>query len=306
MKVCLLQGGNSSERDISIKSSEAIAGAIIELGYDIDTVDPKDYSNIEDLIIKIKSINPDIVFIGLHGGDGENGVLQAVLKASGIKFTGSSYSASAIAIDKYISASIAKIHDISVPKQHLLNSIPKDMKQLLEYIDFPIVVKPNTAGSSVGIHIVDDYDDLITAMEDAFRYDKNIILQEFIKGRELTVTILDNKVLPVVEIVPKSGFYDYKNKYTKGNTEYLCPANLSVSETRILQMYAEKIFKTTGCEIYGRIDFRYDGKKFYFLETNTLPGMTELSLSPMAAKETGIDFKELISQIINLSLKKAE
>ena len=298
MNICLLQGGVSSERDISLISSAAIAKAINILNHKLTTIDPQDYPQPEDLIHAIKQTNCDLVFIGLHGGDGENGIIQALLQSAGIKFTGSDYKASAIAMDKYLSASIAKIHDINVPKQHLFDSIPKDLKQLIEYLNFPIVVKPNSAGSSVGIHIVNDCDSLIIAMKDAFNYDELVILQEFIKGREITVTILNNNTLPVVEIKPKNGFYDYKNKYTKGSTEYICPAELTDSESRLVQMYAHKLFNTIGCSIYGRVDFRYDGKKFYFLEVNTLPGMTELSLSPMAANEIGIDFNCFIEKII--------
>lgn len=302
MKIILLQGGSSPERDISLKSSLAIANSIEHLNHELLKIDPIDYPNIEDLIIEIKKEKADLVFLGLHGGDGEDGTIQAVLRASKQAFTGSDHKSSAIAMDKYISASIAKIHDVPVPRQHILNSVPKDMKQLIEYLNFPIVVKPNSSGSSVGTHIAHNHDDLIVAMQDALKYDKNILLQQFISGQELTVSILGKDVLPVVEIKPATGFYDYENKYTKGRTEYICPANLTDSQTRIIQMYGEKIFRTAGCSIYGRIDFIFDGRDFYFLEINTLPGMTELSLVPMAAKENGLSFNELIDKIIYLSL----
>ena len=302
MKICLLQGGTSSEREISLISSKAITKAINELNYDLIIIDPQDYPHPEDFIKAIKSTECDLVFIGLHGGDGENGIIQALLHSAKIKFTGSDYKSSAIAMDKYLSASIAKIHDINVPKQHLLNAIPENLKQLIEYLNFPIVVKPNTSGSSVGIHIIENSDELIPAMQDAFKYDQLIILQEFINGREITVTILDKKALPIVEIKPKTGFYDYKNKYTKGHTEYICPAELNDSQTGLVQMYAQKIFNTIGCNVYARVDFRFDGKNFYFLEINTLPGMTELSLSPMAAQKVGINFNQFINEIIKLSI----
>ena len=302
MKIILLQGGMSLEREISLLSSEAIGKAIIALGHDLIKIDPIDFVEIEDLIIALKAEKPDLVFIGLHGRHGEDGIIQAILKAANLKFTASDHIASAIAFDKYIAASMAKIHDVPVPRQHILEDIPSDMKQLIEYINFPMFVKPNSEGSSIGAHIVQNYDELIIAMEDAFKYDSYILLQQFIQGRELTVSILGHHVLPVIEIKPIVGFYDYDNKYIKGKTEFICPAKLTPSQTRLVQMYAEKIFQTAGCTIYGRIDFMFDGNKFYFLEINTLPGMTELSLLPMAAKENGIEFDNLIDKIINLSL----
>ena len=303
MKIILLQGGMSLEREISLLSSGAIGKAIIALGHELIKIDPIDYCEIEDLIIALKKEKPDLVFIGLHGRYGEDGIIQAVLKAANLKFTASDHIASAIAFDKYIAASMAKIHDVPVPRQHILESIPSDMKQLIEYINFPMFVKPNSEGSSIGARLAENYDELIVAMEDAFKFDTHILLQQYISGRELTVGILGTQVLPVVEIKPLQGFYDYENKYVKGKTEFICPAKLTPSETRLVQMYAEKIFQTAGCTIYGRIDFMFDGDKFYFLEINSLPGMTELSLLPRAAKENGIEFNELIDKIINLSLK---
>ena len=304
MKIVLLQGGRSLEREISLLSSDAIGKAIIALGHELIRIDPQEYAEIEDFIISIKKVKPDIVFIGLHGKYGEDGVLQAVLKASNLKFTASDHLSSAIAFDKYLAASIAKIHDVPVPRQHILDNIPSNMKPYIEYLNFPLFVKPNSEGSSIGASIVHNYDELIAAMEGAFSYDNHILLQQYIEGRELTVSILGHQVLPVIEIKPRDGFYDYNNKYVKGKTEFICPANLTPSETKLVQMYAEKVFQTAGCSIYGRVDFMYDGNKFYFLEINTLPGMTELSLLPRAAHEKGIDFTALIEQIINYSLQK--
>ena len=161
-----------------------------------------------------------------------------------------------------------------------------------------MVIKPNSAGSSVGTHIVHEHDEIMNALHDAFKYDDTVLMQEFIKGRELTVSILGDMVLPVVEIKALEGFYDYTNKYTKGKTEYICPARLSDEETKKIQEYAHCVYKALGSTGYGRVDFIFDEKDFYFLEVNTLPGMTELSLVPMAAKEVGIEFEALIERII--------
>ncbi|MDZ4121205.1 MAG: ATP-grasp domain-containing protein, partial [Candidatus Cloacimonadaceae bacterium] len=166
----------------------------------------------------------------------------------------------------------------------------------------PIVVKPNDSGSSVGISIVKDPGELKKAVTDAFAYGSAALLESYIDGRELTVTILDGKALPVVEIKPKNGFYDYNNKYQKGNTEYIAPAVLDDHETLLVQLFAERAYKACGCSSYARVDFRYDGKKFYFLEVNTLPGMTPLSLSPMAAKAAGMSFGQFLQGIIKSSL----
>nr|MDA3813996.1 ATP-grasp domain-containing protein [Candidatus Cloacimonadota bacterium] len=171
-------------------------------------------------------------------------------------------------------------------------------------IDFPIGIKPNDSGSSVGISIINKESELYEAIKLAFKYSKKVILEQFIDGRELTVTILGDEALPVVEIIPNDGWYNYKSKYTKGKTIYEVPAKLTSEEKNKIQKQALDVFTLFGCEVYGRVDFRYDGEEFYFLEVNTLPGMTLLSLTPMAAKEAGISFKELLIKIIELSLNR--
>jgi len=304
MKIILLQGGQSSERDISLRSSQAIAQAILNLHHDLVTIDPIEYEGIEYLIMALKKEKPDLVFIGLHGAYGEDGTIQAILRACHIPFTGSGHLATAIAWDKYISASIAKIHDLPVPRQDLLHAIPQDLKQLIEYIQFPMFVKPNQGGSSIGASIAYNHDELVPAMQLALQHDRQILIQQYIQGTELTVSILGDQILPIVEIVPHNGFYNYENKYTSGKTEYICPARLSPSQTYLIQRFGEKIYRTTGCCIYGRVDFLFDGNDLYFLEINTLPGMTNLSLVPMAAQQIGLSFEELIAQIIDLSLKR--
>jgi len=172
-----------------------------------------------------------------------------------------------------------------------------------------VVVKPNSAGSSVGVHLVNVGNvsapqnvgnvEMKYAVTDAFKYDDVVLIQEFIAGREMTVSILGEQVLPVIEIKALEGFYDYTNKYTKGKTEYICPAKINNAETEKIQQYALQIYKAMGCSGYGRVDFMYDEKDFYFLEVNTLPGMTELSLVPMAAKAVDISFEELVRRIIS-------
>jgi len=301
MKVLLLQGGNSPEAEISLRSSTAIGPAIKQLNHELVCLNPADFTQIEVFVSAIRCHQPDLVFIGLHGGEGEDGSIQAVLKAAGLPFTGSHTLASGLAMDKCLASTIASANKIPTPEQQLItaNYSLQDI-----HIQPPLVVKPNSAGSSVGIHIVHNLDQLQDAITDALLYDNQVLVQKYIQGRELSVSVLGDEVLPPIEIKPLEGFYDYQNKYSKGKTEYICPAELSQIETQCVQAYTLQVFNALGCSVYGRVDFIFDGVNFYFLEVNTLPGMTELSLVPMAAKAVGIDFVGLIGKIIQLSLQK--
>lgn len=318
LKIIVLLGGKSPEREVSLVSGAEIARQLRAKGHQVTEIDPSGYAFGHELISAIHTHNPDLVFIGLHGGDGENGILQAMLAGNGIPFTGSGYKASAVAMDKLLSKIIARQAEVPVP--HFIIADKQDQKTLsgltytsvLQSLETPgrnatVVIKPNDAGSSVGVHIVSDPASFEPALEDALKYSDKVMLEQYIPGRELTVTILDGKALPVVEIKPKNGFYDYPNKYTPGNTIYQAPAELTPEESEKVQLYAIKIWKAMECAGYGRIDFRYDGDEFYFLEVNTLPGMTPLSLTPMAAKAVGIGFDELLDRIIgSVRLKQSQ
>lgn len=301
-KIVLLCGGFSDEKEISQKTSSAIASALIDNGYNVELVDPVDFITYSELISYIKSKKPVIVFNGLHGAEGEDGRIQAMLSLENLKFTGSKHTASAIAMNKYISTLIANSLDIPCPRQVLINHPEELTNDKIDFLKYPFIVKPNSNGSSVGVHIVNEEAQVHEALANAFMFDTQVLCQEFIPGRELTVSILGQQVLPVVEINPLDGFYDYQNKYTKGKTEYLCPSNFTEAEQIVAQKFAKDIFFACNCSVYGRVDFRFDGKKFYFLEINTLPGMTELSLTPMAARNAKISFNELIKKIIELSM----
>lgn len=301
-KIVLLQGGYSEEREISLKSSASIHEALNELGYDTTTLDPLDFPHYLSLGEKILTIHPDMVFLGLHGGDGEDGTIQAFLSLLKIPFTGSGMKSSALSMDKQYSFAVASSIGGKIPDYLVYDQKPLDYKYITNRIGFPLVVKPNSSGSSVGVSIVNDPADLDRALGEALQYSKRIIVQRFVPGSELTVSILGNRALPVVEIKVNDGWYDYQNKYTKGKTVYEVPAILTEQETEAIQRESLEIFETFDCRAYARIDFRYDGQDFYFLEVNTLPGMTSLSLTPMAAKEAGISFPLLIKQIIDLSV----
>jgi D-alanine-D-alanine ligase len=206
-----------------------------------------------------------------------------------------------LTMNKYISKLIAADCNVSTPAHVYLHKGDKPSEDAMKALGWPVVVKPNNAGSSVGISLVESLDKLNEAIREAFNYDDNILIEQFIPGRELTVTVIADIARPVVEIKPKHGWYDYKNKYTSGNTQYIAPAELHAEEVALVQDYALRIFKRTGCRAYGRVDFRYDGDKFYFLEVNTLPGMTELSLTPMSAKADGMSFIQLLEAIMEAS-----
>ena len=304
-KIVVLSGGVSEEKEISEITSNEIAVALEKKDFQTIILDPSQFSSYLKLIEKINEIKPYIVFNGLHGSIGENGQIQSLLKLEGIPFTGSGFRASAICMDKYLSGKLATTLEIAVPERYFYSGNDDFQKEsILKQIGIPLVIKPNDSGSSVGISIIDTPGKIQEAMENAFKFSNSILFEKYIEGRELTVTILGHKPLPVVEIKPKKGWYDYRNKYTKGNTSYHVPADLTEAEAKEIQNNALMIFRLFGCEVYARIDFRYDGEQFYFLEVNTLPGMTPLSLTPMAAKETGLDFPELLIKIIEFSLKK--
>jgi len=302
-KIVVLGGGFSDEREVSLVSSREIAHSLNMSGYETYLLDPADFESYTALISKIYEIKCLIVFIGLHGAEGEDGRIQAILELNGIPFTGSGFKASTLAMDKFLSGIIVDSLNLPVPPHR---KIRKDANINDEfYINhLPLVVKPNDSGSSVGIRIVNSKLELEEALCSSFKISEEVLCEQFISGSELTVSILNGKALPVLEIKPKNGWYDYTNKYTKGNTEYLVPAPLTEKEMRTVQDYSEKIFNILGCEVYARVDFRYDGQNFYFLEVNTLPGMTSLSLTPMAAKAVGISFDDLLVKIVESSLQK--
>ena len=309
-KIAVLEGGISPEREISLRSGEAIAKALREKGYEVIELDPADYSDFYSLISKLRTERISIVFIGLHGGTGENGELQAALSLAGFKYTGSGPKACTLTMDKYVSKLMALDEGIPAPeyilmREDLLNDYqdPNDFSAIEAKLGLPIIVKPNDSGSSVGISIVEKLFELKEAVKLALTYSDSVLLEQYIPGKELTATVLDGKALPLIEIRPLNGWYDFNNKYSKGHSEYLCPAPVEESVSQLIQLYAERLWKVLGLKGYARIDFRYDGNKPYFLEVNTLPGMTDLSLTPMAAKAVGINFPELVDKIVSLAKK---
>ncbi len=342
MNIIVLTGGVSSERNVSIVTSRAIAKGLKEAGHNIKVIDPiygvtqpseedifsshpqigKEFPTMEELKTYsnkkvIECINSDlfnnvdIVFLGLHGKFGEDGRIQSLLEMRGVKYTGSQVSSSAMAMDKDISKIIFSHFGIPTPNWFMVDknsySINHVNEKINAYLEYPVVIKPNDEGSTVGLSIVQpDVEDILLnkALEHAFEYSDRVMIEQYIPGRELTVAVLGEEALPVVEIKPKDGFYDYEHKYTSGKTEYICPADLPDELANELRAKALLAHSSLCCKAYSRVDYRLNPNNEYFcLEVNTLPGMTELSLVPKAAAAVNISFPELLNKIIELSLK---
>ncbi len=289
-KIALLYGGNSKEREISIKSGKAVENAFKKLKYEYEVFDP---SVGFEFIERIKNYNPDLAFICLHGKGGEDGQIQSILEFLNIKYTGSSPKTSAICMDKNLTKKILSAENIPVPKTFVK-----------EHTKFPAVVKPSEEGSSIGVFIVNNKLELENALEKLKDYE-NILIEEFIEGRELTVSILNGKILPTIEIKVEEGFYDFNNKYVSSKTNYICPAEIDKNTQRKINEIAEKCWNILECKGAVRVDMILDkNNNPYVLEINTIPGMTQHSLLPKAAKVAGLSFEELVNEIIEGALRE--
>ncbi len=288
MRVVVLMGGRSAEREISLKSGQAVLKALQELGHEAIALDLT-----EDLCERLREIKPDKVFIALHGPYGEDGRVQGLLDILGIPYVGSGVLGSSIAMDKDITKKLLTFHGIKVPKWICV----REKGEELNWDIYPAVVKPADQGSSVGLFVVNSREEAKEAIEKCLEISKKVMVEEYIEGRDITVGILKGKPLPPIEIKPKKGIYDYESKYTKGMTEYTFLEEDELVEK--LQEIALLAYKVLELKDLSRVDFRVNREGTpYLLEVNTIPGLTELSLFPMACKRVGIDFKELISMLL--------
>ena len=342
MKIVVLAGGTSTERDVSIVSGTGICNGLRAKGHQAilvdvfcgaETVDwadpfPREY-DVEAASAYIKSFNPhieqlkkmrkdffgpnvlelckkaDFVFLGLHGANGEDGRIQAAFDLMGIKYTGTGYLSSAMAMDKGVTKWMFQMKGVPVPggvtmKRHTRK---EDLAEL--GLAFPVVVKTCCGGSSIGVYIVKDQEEYMKALDAAFVYEEEVVVEEFIQGTEYTVAVVDGKAYPVVQIVPCQGFYDYENKYKPGAVKETCPAPISSELTRRLQDYAVQGYRALGLESYARLDFIVtDDEKIYCLEANTLTGMNPISLIAQEAAVLGMDYPTLCEELIRVSEKK--
>lgn len=247
----------------------------------------------------------DIVFLALHGENGENGKVQATFDLYGIKYTGTGYLSSALAMDKSLSKRLFAANGIPTPAGISMKKEECQWEFAKTGLAFPCVVKPCCGGSSIGVSIVRNEKEYQKALEEAFRWEQEVVVEEYIRGREFSVGVMDFQALPIIEIAPIEGFYDYKNKYAAGSAVETCPAEISAEITARMQRCAEDVAKVLGLNTYSRMDFLLDDEDhIYCLEANTLPGMTSTSLIPQEAKAVGIDFEQLCEKIIQISLKK--
>ncbi|NQV14091.1 D-alanine--D-alanine ligase [bacterium] len=299
MKVLLAGGGSSHEREVSQKTTAAMERALQELGYDYKRVDFK--SELD--ITKVWDDSYDIVLLGFHGRAAEDGLLQSVLEAYNIPYTGAGVNDSLIAFSKDASKRLFKKHGIPTADWELLQHDPgTDLPK--SKIDLPFVIKPDNEGSTIGLSVCNKPEDFPDAKKVSGNYSR-LIFESFIPGRELTVGVVGDQVYPIVEIFPGHELYDYASKYTKGMSRYECPAALDQALAENIQTLARRAMDAVGVLVYGRVDFRLDLQgKPWCLEINTLPGMTETSLLPMGAEAFGIGFPQLIDEILNISLKK--
>lgn len=249
----------------------------------------------------------DIVFMALHGENGENGKIQAAFDLFGVKYTGSDYLSSAIAMNKETSKQFFLANGIPTPKGiYMTRATRQDDITKLD-LTLPCVVKPCCGGSSIGVTIVRDAAEFKAALDDAFKWENELVIEEFVQGREFSVGVIEGKALPIIEIAPKEGFYDYKNKYKAGSTVETCPAEIPEQVTKDMQHYAEEVARVIGLDTYSRSDFLLNDKNEMFcLEANTLPGMTPTSLLPQEAAVIGMSFNQLCEHLIDISLKKYE
>lgn len=344
MKVVVLAGGLSSERDVSISTGKLVCQALRERGHQAAMLDVffgyqgdisekffernDAFQNIQNGIQKtnpdlerIKALRggesecffganvielcrmADIVYMALHGAEGENGKLQATFDLLGIRYTGSGYLGSALAMDKGVAKKIFLQAAIPTPRGY---TVTADSMQLVpEKIGFPCVVKPCCGGSSVGVSIVHDEAEYQQALKDIFCYEPEAVVEEYIKGREFSVGVIDGEAYPVIEIIPKEGFYDYATKYQPGMAQDVCPADLDEAKTKEMQGFAVDVYRELKLEVYGRVDFLMDVEgKLYCLEANTLPGMTPISLLPQEAAAAGIAYGDLCEKIIALAMER--
>ncbi|MBA3897427.1 MAG: D-alanine--D-alanine ligase [Sphingomonadaceae bacterium] len=298
MRVAILMGGWSAEREVSLVTGAGVADAIARLGHEAVRIDME-----RDIALKLAEARPDIVFNALHGTPGEDGSVQGMLDLMGLKYTHSGLTTSVIAIDKQLTKAALVPHGIRMPGGHVVKS---ESLFLGDPLPRPYVLKPVNEGSSVGVAIVtaeDNYGDPIGRdVEGPWKHFDELLAEPFVRGRELTTAVLGDRALAVTELKPKSGFYDYDAKYTDGLTEHICPANIPADIRDACLEMALKAHRVLGCRGTSRSDFRWDDEKgvegLYLLEVNTQPGMTPLSLVPEQAKHLGISYEELVATIL--------
>ena len=297
-KIVVLMGGPSTEAAVSRNTGTAIAKALSSLGYDVTAMEYDPHHVVENL----KQLHADVVFIALHGKYGEDGTIQSVLELARIPYTGSGVTSSAITMDKIMTSHLFKQGHLPMAYSkpyYLKDGKGNVAKDILDHFSLPVVLKPACEGSTIGIEIVKDKDSLAGALDRVFKVEPRILAESFLEGDEFTVSVLDGKALPVIQICPHSGQYDYHSKYTKGATDYIVPAPISKELAQEMCQLAEDGYRMAECAGVVRFDFKTNEKgKPFILEANSIPGMTSTSLVPKAAAAAGMDFPTLCEKIL--------
>ncbi|HEX2070853.1 MAG TPA: D-alanine--D-alanine ligase [Thermoleophilaceae bacterium] len=304
-RVAVLAGGSSFERQVSLRSGARVEDALERLGHDVVAIDAG-----QDLIRRLRDERLDAAFVAMHGRDGEDGTIQELLEILGLPYTGSGVPACVRAMDKVLTKHLLLEHDVPTPEFFAFNQTAfrelgaaDALPAIEERLAFPIVVKPSSQGSALGIKFARTAADVPGALVAAFSYDAKVLLERFVDGRDLAVSVLDGPdgpvALPVVEAIPAGDVYDFQARYEIGQTEFACPADLPAGVTERAQQLALRTYELLGCYGFGRIDLMLDATgELYVLEANPIPGLTETSLLPQAAEEAGIGFDELVARIL--------
>ncbi|HEX2125587.1 MAG TPA: D-alanine--D-alanine ligase [Thermoleophilaceae bacterium] len=307
-RVAVLKGGRSLERQVSLRSGARVEDALKRLGHEVVAIDVA-----LDLIRRLREAEADVAFIAMHGRDGEDGTVQELLEILGIPYTGSGVLACVRAMDKVLAKHLMVEEGIPTPEFFAFNETAfrelgagEALPAIEERLGFPIVVKPSSQGSALGIKFARSAGDLPAALVSAFSYDSRVLLERHVDGRDLAVSILDDEALPVVEAVPRDEeFYDFEARYEIGRTHFVCPAELPAGVTEQAQELALRTYRLLGCSAFARVDLMMDGGgELTVLEANPIPGLTETSLLPQAAEAAGISFDELVGRIVELALAR--
>ena len=301
-KIAVLLGGTSAEREVSLNSGTAVLNALRKQGYDAHPIDPKTFP-----VATLKEQGFDRVFNILHGRGGEDGTMQGLLEQIGIPYTGCGVMASALTMDKMRTKMLWKAFGLPVAEMEIVtveNRANLNHEVVVKKLGLPLMVKPSLEGSSVGLTKVKTMDELESAVDFALKFDRTVLIEEWLAGDEFTVPVLDGEVLPSIKIVPEGEFYDYDAKYISDNTQYFCPAGLSDAREQELRRLVKQAYDVVGCRGWSRIDVMADAEgKFRLVEVNTNPGMTSHSLFPKSAATVGYSFEQLVEKILELSVE---
>jgi D-alanine-D-alanine ligase len=301
VKVCVLQGGSSLERGVSLRSAARVEDALGELGHETVAIDVG-----HDLVGRLREERPDVVFIALHGPGGEDGTVQELLEILDLPYTGPGVSACALCMDKVAAKHEMRSAGIETPDWVGFNATAfrelgaaDTLEEIEDRLGFPLVVKPASQGSSLGVEFAAAKEEVPEALLAAFSYDDRVLLERYVKGRELAVSVLDGEPLPIVEAIPRNGdFFDFEARYEIGRTDYVCPAELDDRETSRVRELAGRTYETLGCSGFARVDLMLGEHGPRVLEVNAIPGLTDTSLFPMAAEAAGIGFTQLVERIL--------